>query len=66
VFVLALMGACGQKGALYLPPKSGTVVTRPVAAPQPGPSSQSGPATRATDDKKDKDSSQQQQPQPPN
>jgi predicted small lipoprotein YifL len=30
VGVLAVTAACGQKGALYLPPKSGTVVTRPA------------------------------------
>jgi len=27
--VLAGLGACGQKGPLYLPDKGGTVVTRP-------------------------------------
>ena len=29
---LALSAACGQKGALYLPPRNGTVVTRPAGA----------------------------------
>jgi predicted small lipoprotein YifL len=33
--VLALMAGCGQKGALYLPPKSGTVVTRPAPGTVP-------------------------------
>lgn len=35
---LALTVGCGQKGPLYLPPKNGTVITRPAgstgAAPQ--------------------------------
>ena len=30
---LAMTAACGQNGALYLPPKNGTVVTRPAGAP---------------------------------
>lgn len=30
---LAMTAGCGQKGALYLPPKNGTVVTRPAGAP---------------------------------
>jgi len=28
----ALTAACGQKGGLYLPPRNGTVVTRPAGA----------------------------------
>ena len=43
VLPLAMTAACGQKGALYLPPRNGTVVTRPAgsapaptAAPAPG------------------------------
>jgi predicted small lipoprotein YifL len=46
---LAMTAACGQKGALYLPPRNGTVVTRPAgAAPAPTP-----PAPATTEDKKD-------------
>jgi predicted small lipoprotein YifL len=29
-----VLAGCGQKGALYLPDKSGTVVTSPAPAPQ--------------------------------
>ena len=32
VSAFALTAACGQKGALYLPPKNGAVVTRPAGA----------------------------------
>jgi predicted small lipoprotein YifL len=70
ILPLAMTTACGQKGPLYLPPKNGTVVTRP-AAPPPAPSTTSesapsdtlkqdpGPATRATGaDKSNKDNPQ--------
>jgi predicted small lipoprotein YifL len=40
---LAMTAACGQKGALYLPPRNGTVVTRPAKA-EPT-STPSAPAT---------------------
>jgi predicted small lipoprotein YifL len=32
-----LLAACGQKGSLYLPEHSGSVVTRPGGATEPGP-----------------------------
>ena len=55
VLPLALTAACGQKGPLYLPPRNGTVVTRPAgsvpAAPQATGAQQSG-------NKSDKDNSQ--------
>jgi len=35
VLPLALTAACGQKGALYLPPRHGTVVTRPAGSSAP-------------------------------
>jgi len=67
---LAVIGGCGQKGPLYLPPKNGTVVTRPAtSAPppsgtsqQPGVSQQPGasPQTNTPQqqpDKKDDDTS---------
>jgi predicted small lipoprotein YifL len=62
---LAMAAACGQKGALYLPPRNGTVVTRPAgAAPEtPAPAAAPGPTTPSStpqttnqpnqDDKKD-------------
>jgi len=60
---LAMTTACGQKGALYLPPRNGTVVTRPAgAAPTPAaapaestaPSSTPQPTNQPPqDDKKD-------------
>jgi len=38
---VVLLSGCGQKGALYLPPKPGQVVTSgPPPAPAPGPQSQ--------------------------
>jgi predicted small lipoprotein YifL len=43
---------CGQKGALYLPPKNGTVVTRPTGAGQQQPQ----------DKNKDKDKKDEGQP----
>lgn len=36
--VMALAG-CGQKGPLYLPEKTGEVVTRPTQTPAPAPDS---------------------------
>jgi predicted small lipoprotein YifL len=39
---LVMTAACGQKGALYLPPRNGTVVTRPAdSAPVPEPTTPS-------------------------
>jgi hypothetical protein len=32
VIPLTMTAACGQKGALYLPPRNGTVVTRPAGS----------------------------------
>jgi predicted small lipoprotein YifL len=53
--VLALLSACGQKGALYLPPRNGTVVTRPAGATAP-PETPSNPAPAPQDQsKKDAD-----------
>ena len=45
VLPLAMTAACGQKGALYLPPKNGTVVTRPAGA---GPAPTPAPAPAST------------------
>ena len=47
VMPLALTAACGQKGPLYLPPRNGTVVTRPAGSqsttpPSPAPGTDSG------------------------
>jgi len=59
----ALISACGQKGALYLPPRNGTVVTRPATQTTP-PSDQTTPAQpqqgqpHDKNDKDDKDTSQ--------
>jgi len=36
VALAAALAACGQKGPLYLPEKTGEVVTRPTPAPEPG------------------------------
>jgi predicted small lipoprotein YifL len=43
VMPLALTVACGQKGPLYLPPRNGTVVTRPAGSvPAPSTNTPSG------------------------
>jgi predicted small lipoprotein YifL len=49
VLPLAMTAACGQKGPLYLPPKNGTVVTRPATSQSP---------SQDTNKDKDKDNSQ--------
>jgi predicted small lipoprotein YifL len=45
VVPLAMTAACGQKGPLYLPPRNGTVVTRPAG---PGPAPAPAPAPEST------------------
>ena len=37
--MLMLISACGQKGPLYLPPRNGTVITRPAGSTAPPPQS---------------------------
>ena len=51
-----VVSGCGQKGALYLPDKNASVVTRPapaVAAPEPSPNSAPPSAPKQDEDKKD-------------
>lgn len=43
-FIAALLGACGQRGALYLPEQDRNVVVTPAQAP-----AQAAPATPATE-----------------
>ena|GEM_PF-974283 len=43
---VALLAGCGQKGALYLPPKPGAVVTS-APTPPPAPDTQSQPPQAA-------------------
>jgi predicted small lipoprotein YifL len=38
------VAGCGQKGALYLPDKNASVVTRPAASNTPAPAAQPAPA----------------------
>ena len=47
---LGLLSACGQKGPLYLPPRNGTVVTRPGDSntPQTQPTPQNQPQNQPT------------------
>jgi predicted small lipoprotein YifL len=46
VLPLAMTAACGQKGPLYLPPRNGTVVTRPAGSgPAPAPAPAPGSTT---------------------
>ncbi|HXA92579.1 MAG TPA: lipoprotein [Steroidobacteraceae bacterium] len=70
--VPVLLAACGQKGALYLPDRTASAVSRPAApsppppAPTPeppasvtpAPASQAPPATTHPDDQKPGDDSQ--------
>jgi predicted small lipoprotein YifL len=52
---LLMTTACGQKGALYLPPRNGTVVTRPApAATDQPPTAPQAPGS-GQPDKKNKD-----------
>jgi len=57
---LALTAACGQKGALYLPPRNGTVVTRPA-----GTGDTATPATGSKQSGKKTDENNSQNPQTP-
>jgi predicted small lipoprotein YifL len=71
ILPLAFAVGCGQKGPLYLPPKNGTVVTRPAGGTETPPqtTNQSASPQDATTqgakqppDKNDKDSSTSQTP----
>jgi predicted small lipoprotein YifL len=44
---VALLAACGQKGPLYLPEKTGEIVTRPTQTPAPAPAPSGGESTEA-------------------
>jgi predicted small lipoprotein YifL len=53
------LGACGQKGPLYLPDKGGDVVTRPAGqaqqtpqSPETAPQPSTQPQPNSTDDEK--------------
>jgi predicted small lipoprotein YifL len=49
--VCALLAACGQKGPLYLPDKTGTVITRPApSADPPASEAPTAPSTTPTPD----------------
>jgi predicted small lipoprotein YifL len=65
----ALLAACGQKGALYLPDKNAALVTPPAQAPAAAPATQPGSAptpqpeaTPAPPKKTDKDDESQTPP----
>lgn len=55
---LGLLSGCGQKGPLYLPPRNGTVVTRPQSQPTPSPQT----STPDDSDKKKNDSDSSPKP----
>jgi hypothetical protein len=44
---VALLGACGQTGKLYLPQSEGEVVTRPTQTPPPDVSPESGKSSNS-------------------
>jgi predicted small lipoprotein YifL len=50
VLVAAVLAACGQKGPLYLPEKTGEVVTRPAAPEKPAPAETPSPPKREDDE----------------
>ena len=59
VWTLALcfsvvIAGCGQKGALYLPDKNASVVTRPAPASAPNPPQQPQDKDKSDDDSKPK------------
>ena len=69
VLALGLLAGCGQKGALYLPDRAGSVINRPgeiypprTAAPQPAPAP--APAAPAPSPDHSKDSKQDDDSQP--
>ena len=47
VALAVALSACGQKGPLYLPEKTGEVVTRPTPTPVPAPGATPGESTGA-------------------
>jgi predicted small lipoprotein YifL len=49
VLVALILGACGQKGPLYLPEKAGEVVTRPAPTAEPAPE-ETPPGEKPKDD----------------
>jgi predicted small lipoprotein YifL len=55
---------CGQKGALYLPDKNASVVTRPAGSNNPAPA-QPAPATSTPQQPQDKDKSDDDQSSKP-
>ena len=57
--VALLLGACGQKGALYLPDKNAQVITTAPAPPVPAQSAPSAPATPAPPKPTDKNDDSQ-------
>jgi predicted small lipoprotein YifL len=53
-----VVAACGQKGALYLPDKNASVVTRPAGSNNPAPAQPTpAPGTSQPPQDKDKDKS---------
>ena len=61
-FALGTLCGCGQKGPLYLPEKTGTVITRPTQTPAPAtPESTPAPAPNPTTE----DSNTQEEGQQP-
>jgi len=57
-------GGCGQKGPLYLPPKNGTVVTRPASGAEAPPqeTAPAAPGEKPNPDKSDETSTTSQTP----
>jgi predicted small lipoprotein YifL len=67
VVVSLATAGCGQKGALYLPPKNGTVITRPAGTTQDsGATTTAAPAGAAGQQQpQDKDKKDEGQPGEP-
>ena len=47
VAAAATLAACGQKGPLYLPERTGEIVTRPTQTPVPGETPEAPPQPQA-------------------
>jgi len=54
VVLVSVLGACGQKGPLYLPEHNGVVVTRTGDKPPATPPNGSTPAPKKDDDSQEK------------
>jgi predicted small lipoprotein YifL len=65
VIVAALLCACGQKGALYLPDKGGEIVTRPAGSTTPASTAPAPAGTQSSGSPQNSEPAPQPAGQPP-